>query len=107
MLAGGGGSGEDLDGGLFGAVESAGGAEQRPGGDRCRGRWRSGTSRVWVRTSALPSARDRTKDWVYDEVEAGRLPYVRLGRKHLRFRRPDLARFLAPRARPAVVTQRQ
>lgn len=36
-----------------------------------------------------------TKDWVYDEVEAGRLPYVRLGRKHLRFRRPDLARFLS------------
>ncbi|MBK8078180.1 MAG: helix-turn-helix domain-containing protein [Kineosporiaceae bacterium] len=36
-----------------------------------------------------------TKDWVYDEVEAGRLPYVRLGRKHLRFRRLDLASFLS------------
>ena len=31
-----------------------------------------------------------SKDWVYDEVEAGRLPHVRLGRRHLRFRRSDL-----------------
>ncbi len=36
-----------------------------------------------------------TKDWVYDEVEAGRLPYVRLGRRHLRFRRSDLDQYLA------------
>ncbi|MBK6873850.1 MAG: helix-turn-helix domain-containing protein [Kineosporiaceae bacterium] len=36
-----------------------------------------------------------TKDCVYDEVEAGRLRYVRLGRKHLRFRRLDLASFLS------------
>ena len=35
-----------------------------------------------------------TKDWIYDEVEAGRLPYVRLGRKHLRFRRQDLVGYL-------------
>lgn len=35
-----------------------------------------------------------SRDWVYDEVEAGRLPYLRLGRKHLRFRRADLHRYL-------------
>lgn len=38
-----------------------------------------------------------TKDWIYDEVEAGRLPYVRLGRKHLRFRRHDLIGYLENR----------
>jgi excisionase family DNA binding protein len=36
-----------------------------------------------------------TKDWVYDEVEAGRLPHVKLGRKHLRFRRTELENYLA------------
>jgi len=35
-----------------------------------------------------------TKDWVYDEAEAGRLPYVRLGRRHLRFRRTDLEEYI-------------
>jgi excisionase family DNA binding protein len=35
-----------------------------------------------------------TKDWVYDEVEAERLPHVRLGRKHLRFIRSDLQQYL-------------
>lgn len=35
-----------------------------------------------------------TRDWVYDEVEAGRLPYLRLGRKHLRFHRADLHDYL-------------
>jgi len=35
-----------------------------------------------------------TKDWVYDEAEAGRLPYVRLGRRHLRFRRTDLEDYI-------------
>ena len=38
-----------------------------------------------------------SKDWIYDEVEAGRLPYVRLGRKHLRFRRHDLVGYLENR----------
>jgi excisionase family DNA binding protein len=38
-----------------------------------------------------------TKDWVYDEVEAGRLPSLRLGRKHLRFRRRDLEEYLSGR----------
>jgi excisionase family DNA binding protein len=42
-----------------------------------------------------------TKDWVYDEVEAGRLPHVKLGRKHLRFRRRDLESYLAHHLRPA------
>jgi excisionase family DNA binding protein len=41
-----------------------------------------------------------TRDWVYDEVEAGRMPSLRLGRKHLRFRRRDLEEYLAGR-RPA------
>jgi excisionase family DNA binding protein len=42
-----------------------------------------------------------TKDWVYDEVEAGRLPHVKLGRKHLRFRRHELESYLAQHLRPA------
>ena len=40
-----------------------------------------------------------TRDWVYDEVEAGRLPYVRLGRKHLRFRRRELTDYLTAATR--------
>ena len=39
-----------------------------------------------------------TRDWVYDEVEAGRLPYLRLGRKHLRFDRDELTDYLAAAA---------
>jgi excisionase family DNA binding protein len=38
-----------------------------------------------------------SKDWVYDEVEARRLPYVRLGRRHLRFRRGELEQYLNAR----------
>jgi excisionase family DNA binding protein len=38
-----------------------------------------------------------SKDWVYDEVEARRLPYVRLGRRHLRFRRRELQQYLDAR----------
>ena len=34
------------------------------------------------------------KNWVYDEVEAGRLPHLRLGRRHLRFRRSELEAYL-------------
>ncbi|MCW2942162.1 MAG: DNA-binding protein [Actinomycetia bacterium] len=34
------------------------------------------------------------KSWVYDQVEAGRLPALRLG-KQLRFREADLASYLA------------
>jgi excisionase family DNA binding protein len=37
------------------------------------------------------------KSWVYDEVEAGRLEVLRLG-KQLRFRPSDLARYLEGRA---------
>ena len=36
-----------------------------------------------------------TKDWVYDEVEAGRLPHLRLGRRTLRFDPDDLNAYLA------------
>lgn len=35
-----------------------------------------------------------TRDWIYDEVEAGRLPFLRLGRKHLRFDRGELIHYL-------------
>jgi excisionase family DNA binding protein len=38
-----------------------------------------------------------SKAWVYDEVEAGRLPYIRLGRKHLRFDRAQLEEYLQAR----------
>lgn len=41
-----------------------------------------------------------TKDWVYDEVEAGRLPNIKLGRKQLRFRRRELESYLAHHLRP-------
>ena len=34
------------------------------------------------------------KNWVYDEVEAGRLPHLRLGRRHLRFRPTDLQAYI-------------
>ncbi|WP_067484301.1 helix-turn-helix domain-containing protein [Actinomadura hibisca] len=34
------------------------------------------------------------KSWVYDAVEAGTLPVIRLGRQ-LRFREPELVAFLA------------
>jgi len=37
------------------------------------------------------------KSWIYDEVEAGRLDALRLG-KQLRFRLSDLARYLDARA---------
>jgi excisionase family DNA binding protein len=38
------------------------------------------------------------KSWLYDEVEAGRLEALRLG-KQLRFRPSDLARYLEARAK--------
>jgi excisionase family DNA binding protein len=38
------------------------------------------------------------KSWLYDEVEAGRLEALRLG-KQLRFRPSDVARYLDGRAR--------
>jgi len=40
-----------------------------------------------------------TRDWVYDEVEAGRLPYLRLGRKHLRFLYSELKDYLEAASR--------
>jgi excisionase family DNA binding protein len=43
-----------------------------------------------------------TKGWVYDEVEARRLPHLRLGRKHLRFRRPQLEQYLDTRSHRAA-----
>jgi excisionase family DNA binding protein len=41
-----------------------------------------------------------TRAWVYDEVEAGRLPHLRLGRRLLRFRRRELDRYLEDGSRP-------
>jgi excisionase family DNA binding protein len=45
------------------------------------------------------------KSWVYDEVEAGRLEVVRLG-KQLRFRPSELARYLDERAKAGRAAQR-
>jgi excisionase family DNA binding protein len=45
------------------------------------------------------------KSWVYDEVEAGRLDALRLG-KQLRFRPSDLARYLDGRANAGPGAQR-
>lgn len=33
--------------------------------------------------------------WVYDEVQAERLPFIRIGRQSLRFRQVELEQFLA------------
>jgi excisionase family DNA binding protein len=46
------------------------------------------------------------KSWLYDEVEAGRLDALRLG-KQLRFRRSDLARYLDERAKSRLRQRRQ
>ena len=45
------------------------------------------------------------KSWLYDEVEAGRLDALRLG-KQLRFRPSDLARYLEERSKAANGAQR-
>lgn len=45
------------------------------------------------------------KSWIYDEVEAGRLEVVRLG-KQLRFRPSELARYLDERAKAGRAAQR-
>ena len=45
------------------------------------------------------------KSWIYDEVEAGRLDALRLG-KQLRFRPSDLARYLEERAKASRGAQR-
>ena len=45
------------------------------------------------------------KSWIYDEVEAGRLEAVRLG-KQLRFRPSDLARYLDERTSAGRAAQR-
>lgn len=45
------------------------------------------------------------KSWIYDEVEAGRLDALRLG-KQLRFRPSDLARYLDERAKTSHTAQR-
>ena len=44
-----------------------------------------------------------TRDWVYDEVEARRIPFVRLGRRHLRFRRTELSDYLDARTLSPLV----
>jgi excisionase family DNA binding protein len=41
-----------------------------------------------------------TKDWLYDQIQAERIPHIRLGR-HLRFRRSDLQEYLDARFVPA------
>jgi excisionase family DNA binding protein len=46
------------------------------------------------------------KSWIYDEVEAGRLEALRLG-KQLRFRPSDLARYLDGRAMASRSVQRE
>jgi excisionase family DNA binding protein len=47
-----------------------------------------------------------TKYWVYDEVEAGRLPNVKLGRKHVRFCRRELESYLDEHLRRPRLDQR-
>ena len=45
------------------------------------------------------------KSWIYDEVEAGRLEVLRLG-KQLRFRPSELAHYLDERAKVGRAAQR-
>jgi excisionase family DNA binding protein len=45
------------------------------------------------------------KSWIYDEVEAGRLEALRLG-KQLRFRPSEIARYLDERAGASRAAQR-
>jgi excisionase family DNA binding protein len=45
------------------------------------------------------------KSWIYDEVEAGRLEALRLG-KQLRFRPSEIARYLDERSRAGRAAQR-
>jgi excisionase family DNA binding protein len=45
-----------------------------------------------------------TKDWLYDQVEARRIPHIRLGRQ-LRFRRSDLIAHLELNSVPTVGEQ--
>lgn len=40
-----------------------------------------------------------TRSWVYDEVEAGHLPWIRIGRQSLRFCRSEPRLFLQARSR--------
>jgi excisionase family DNA binding protein len=40
-----------------------------------------------------------TKDWLYDQVQARRIPHLRLGR-HLRFLRTEIHEYLALQAVP-------
>lgn len=40
-----------------------------------------------------------TKAWLYDQVEAKRIPYIRLGR-HLRFSARDLSAHIAEHSHP-------
>ena len=41
------------------------------------------------------------RSWLYDQVEAGRFPVVRLGRQ-LRFRPADISRYLDAHTQPAT-----
>src|SRR4051794_36343648 len=41
-----------------------------------------------------------TEEWVYAEIDAGRLPHVRLSADQLRFRRTDLHLYLLARTLP-------
>jgi excisionase family DNA binding protein len=44
--------------------------------------------------------------WVYDQVEARRIPYIRLGRRSLRFTRREIEAYLDANSRAAVPAAR-
>jgi excisionase family DNA binding protein len=60
----------------------------------------SGTSPGWSRSLLKVK-----KSWIYDEVEAGRLEPLRLG-KQLRFRPSEIARYLDEQAGGGRAAQR-
>jgi excisionase family DNA binding protein len=39
-----------------------------------------------------------SKDWLYEQVQAGRIPYVPIGRRSYRFRPEDIETWLAEKA---------
>lgn len=58
-----------------------------------------GRALVWTIADAC-TALQCSRSWLYDEVEAGRFPVIRLGRQ-LRFRPADITRWLDDHYQPA------
>jgi excisionase family DNA binding protein len=49
-----------------------------------------------------------TKSWLYDQVQAEAIPYVRLGNRHLRFKAAEIGAYIDGEWKPAeaILAQR-